>query len=117
MELLKCPKCGKKPSLVQAEETFKYFCSVHASCGNWETSEGLAAKQWNRRVEEYEKEEATDIENASDKRVLELELTLKRLLEFCEYTSSNPCCCEELNEDKTKKELCGYCYAEKVLNN
>jgi hypothetical protein len=56
MEILKCPECGKQPKLSSLEPEFnsmKYFCSVHASCGDWKNTEELAAKDWNRRVNEW----------------------------------------------------------------
>ncbi|OPY63652.1 MAG: hypothetical protein A4E56_00375 [Pelotomaculum sp. PtaU1.Bin065] len=56
MELLPCPKCGCQPKLSSLEpeyQSMKYFCGVHVACGDWKKSEELAAKDWNRRVQEY----------------------------------------------------------------
>lgn len=59
MTLLPCPECGNQPKLNSLEpdkQCMKYFCGVHASCGDWEKSEELAAEDWNRRVKEYQEE-------------------------------------------------------------
>ena len=56
VELLLCPECGKQPKLSQQEpkyQSMKYFCGVHAACGDWQRTEELAAADWNRRVQEH----------------------------------------------------------------
>lgn len=52
-KLLTCPICGKTPVLESLEpeySSYKYFCSVHVSCGDWKDTEDKAKKDWNRRV-------------------------------------------------------------------
>lgn len=54
--LLQCPICGKTPkpqSLEPKYQQIKYFCGVHVSCGEWQSTEELAIIDWNRRVKEY----------------------------------------------------------------
>lgn len=56
MEILACPECGKQPKLISNEpeyQSMKYFCGVHAACGDWKKTKELAAKDWNKRVQEY----------------------------------------------------------------
>ena len=56
-KLLPCPECGNKPNLVSCEpehQSMKYFCGVHASCGDWKSNKELAGEDWNRRVKEYQ---------------------------------------------------------------
>jgi len=55
-DLLPCPECGNQPNLSSLEpkyQSMKYFCGVHASCGDWKNTEQLAAEDWNNRVQEY----------------------------------------------------------------
>lgn len=55
-KLLPCPECGSQPKLSSLEpehQSMKYFCGVHAACGDWKKTEELAAADWNRRVQEY----------------------------------------------------------------
>ncbi|WP_315074461.1 hypothetical protein [uncultured Clostridium sp.] len=58
-KLLPCPVCGYQPQLSSLEpeyQSMKYFCSVPVACGDWKSTEELAAKDWNKRVQEYSDE-------------------------------------------------------------
>lgn len=55
--LLQCPICGNNPNLQSLEPEYqqmKYFCGVHISCGEWQSTKELAIIDWNRRVKEHE---------------------------------------------------------------
>jgi len=56
MSLLPCPVCGNQPKLVSQEpeyQSMKYFCGVHASCGDWKSNKELAGEDWNKRVQDH----------------------------------------------------------------
>ena len=55
-KFLSCPECGGEPNLISLEPEYhsmKYLCGVHASCGDWKSTEEIARIDWNRRVKEY----------------------------------------------------------------
>ncbi|SPF53104.1 conserved hypothetical protein [Candidatus Desulfosporosinus infrequens] len=91
--LLPCPVCGGQPKLSSLEperESMKYFCGVHAACGDWKKTEALAATDWNKRVQEY-KDALQRIETPGTPEYLEIKgrISAHAYCEDCKYETDN----------------------------